>query len=361
MSRTAVSAEHLAAAARAQTDLPAGKVTDVRPAWEDRLPDLWGVTVEAPDRTSNAFFRVSEGRVAVPAGFDQAARELSELQPLDGQPWGGGLIYMVMAAGGTTPGFPDTWSSEEAPLPNGGMRITVEMTEAEVAYAVAGGVGPAPSASSGGRGDTPPPTMATATLDITEDYALQWRYQLGEDDIDGPSGTPAESKPSLSDEQLVAVLDGARLRARAPRAIPVAEPQPSSADPDVLVVDLWALGPVYVRLGRAVAPKLDPSAPISTLVPLLSAADALPPGILPTDLLDTAEVRDRELTAPVPAPLAAWAAGGASRLSPRVAGVKTNEELSQPGRIRISLDDPARYALEVRDGGSWRPADGEAP
>jgi hypothetical protein len=334
----------------------------LRPAWEDRLPDLWGVTVEAPDRTSNAFFRVSEGRIAVPAGFDQAARELRELGPLDGQPWGGGLIYMVMSAGGTTPGFPDTWSSEEAPLPDGGMRITVEMTEAEVAYAVAGGVGPAPpSAFSGRGGETPFPRMATATLDITEDYALQWRYQLGGDEIDGPSGTPAESTPSFSDEQLVALLDGARLRARAPRAIPVAEPQTSSDDADVVVVDLWALGPVYVRLGRAVAPELDPSAPISTLVLLLSAADALPPGILPTDLLDTAEVRAGELTAPVPAPLAAWAAGGARRPSPRVTGVKTAEEMAQQGRIRISLDDPARYSLEVREGDSWRPADGEGP
>ena len=361
MSRTAVSAEQLAAAARAQTDLPAGEVADVRPAWEDRLPDLWGVTVETPEHTSNAFFRVSGGRVAVPAGFDQAARELSELRPLDGQPWGGGLIYIVVAAGGTTPGFPDTWSSEEAPLPDGGMRITVEMTEAEVAYAVAGGVGPAPSASSGLGGVTPFPTMATATLDITADYALQWRYQLGEDELDGPSGTPAESAPSLSDEQLVGVLGGARLRARAPRAIPVSEPQPLDDDPDVIVVDLWALGPVYVPLGRAGAPELDPSAPISTLVPLLSAADALPPGILPRDLLETAEVKDGELTAEVPAPLAAWAAGGARRPSPRVAGVKSREELSQPGRVRISLDDPARYSLEVRAGGSWRPADGDAP
>ena len=106
----------------------------------------------------------------------------------------------------------------------------------------------------------------------------------------------------------------------------------------------------------------DPSTPIATIVPLLSAADALPPGIVPGDLLDAdAEVRDGELNSSVPDPLAAWAAGGARQRSPRVAGVRTDEEMSQPGRVRIKLDDPSRYALEVRDGGSWRAADGEGP
>jgi hypothetical protein len=360
MTRTTVSAEQLAAAARAQTDLPAGKVTDVRPAWEDRLPDLWGVTVEGPDRTANAFFRVSDGRVAVPAGLDQAARELSELEPLDGQPWGGGLIYIVMAAGGTTPGFPDTWSAEETFLPNGDTQVTVTMPEAQVAYAVAGGVGPPPSLPSDGGGVTPMPTMATATLDISGDYDLRWRYQLGGRTIDGPAGTPTGSPPALTDDQLVAALDGARLRARGPRAVPTGEPRPLAGHPDVMVVDLWALGPVYVPLGEA-SPDLDWSAPPSTLVPLLSAADALPPGILPGDLLGTAEVTEGELTASLPAPLAAWAAGGARHPSPRVAGVKTDDEMSRPGRIRINLDDPIRWALEVRDGGSWQPADGDAP
>jgi len=360
MTRTAVSAEQLAAAARAQTDLPAGTVTDARPAWEDRLQDLWGVTVEEPDRTSNAFFRVSDGRIAVPAGFDQAARELRELRPLDGHPWGGGLIYIVMAAGGTTPGFPDTWSAEETLLPDGGTRVTVTVAQAEVAYAVAGGVGPAPSFSSGGGGVTPMPKMETATLDITGDYDLQWRYQLGGRTIDGPAGTPAASPPALTDDQLVAAIDGARLRARAPRAVPTGEPRQLAGHPDVVIVDLWALGPVYVPLGEA-SVDLDWSAPPAALVPLLSAADALPPGILPDDLLGTAEVTEGELTASVPAPLAAWAAGGARHPSPRVAGVKTEDEMSRPGRVRIKLDGPRRWALEVRDGGSWQPADGDAP
>lgn len=361
MSRTAVSVEQLAAAARAQTDLPGGDVTDVRPAWDDRLPDFWGVTVSLPERTSNAFFRVSGGRVAVPAGFDQAARELSELRPLDGQPWGGGLIYIVMAAGGTTPGFPDAWSAQEAPLPDGGTRVTVTMTEAQVAYAVAGGVGPSPSASSGrGGGVTKIPKEAIATLDINSDYDVQWRYELAGRTIDGPAGSPADSPPALTDDQLVEALDGARLRARAPRAVPASEPRPLEGRPDVVVVDLWALGPVYVPLGAA-SPELDLSAAPSTLVPLLSAADALPPGILPGDLLDTAEVAEGELTASVPAPLAEWSAGGGRRVSPRIPGVKTDDELGRLGRVRIKLDDSLAWALEVSDGGSWRTAEGDVP
>jgi hypothetical protein len=368
MTRSEVSAERLAAAARAQTQLPDGRVSDVRPAWDDRLPGLWGVTVQGRDRRSNAFFRVSDDRVAVPAGLDQAARELSELRPLDGQPWGGGLIYIVTAAGGATPGFPDTWSTEETPLPDGGLRVTATMPEAEVAYAAAGGVGPSPVVSAGGGGVTPPPTMATATLDITADYGLHWRYQLRDEEIDGPAGSPAETPPALPDDQLVAALDGARRRAGAPRAMPAREPRPFESHPDVVVVDLWALGPVYVRIGEADTAgarlsslDIDWSASPSTLVPLLSAADALPPGILPEDLLSTARVAAGELTASVPAPLATWAAGGAKQLSPRVQGVRTDEEMSRPGRVRVKLDDSLEWALEVDDGGSWRPANGDRP
>ena len=361
MSRTAVSVEQLADAARAQTDLPGGDVTDVRPAWDDRLPDFWGVTVSLPERTSNAFFRVSDSRVAVPAGFDQAARELSQLRLLDGRAWGGGLIYIVVAVGGTTPGFPDVWSAQETSLPDGGTRVTVTTTEAQVAYAVAGGVGPSPSASSVRWGGvTKIPKEATATLDISSDYDVQWRYELGGRTIDGPAGSPADSPPALTDDQLVEALDGARLRARAPRAVPAGEPRPLEGHPDVVVVDLWALGPVYVPLGNA-SPELDWSAPPSALVPLLSAADALPPGILPRDLLDTAEVTEGGLTASVPGPLVEWAAGGARRMSPRVAGVKSDEEMSQPGRVRIKPADSLEWVLEVQDGGSWRPANGDAP
>jgi hypothetical protein len=355
-----VTAERLVDAARAQADLPGGRVLDARRAWEDRLPDLWGVTVESDDRQSNAFFRVSDGRVAVPAGYDQAARELSELAPLDGQAWGGGLIYVVAAVGGATPGFPDTWTADETPLPDGGTRITVHMPETWVAYAAAGGAGPVPADLRTGGGLAPPAKMATATLDVTADYRLLWRYQLEDGELEGPAGTPAASLPELSDRQLVAALDGARRRARAPRAMPTREPKLLDGHPDVLVVDLWALGPVYVRLEAAAGDTFDPSASPSTMIALLSAADALPPGLLPADLR-AAQVAHGELTASVPAPLVTWSAGGAIQRSPRVPGVRTAEEMARPGRVRIKLDDSRETALEVADGETWRPATGDGP
>ena len=263
MTAAPVSAERLAAAARAQTGIPEARVFDVRRAWEDRLPDLWGVTVESPARRSNAFFRVADGRVAVPAGAMHAARELSELRPLDGQPWGGGLIYIVTAAGGATPGFPDSWRADEAPRADGGVRMTVQMPASWVAYAAAGGVGPAPANASGpsGGGVTPPAEMATATLDLAADSSLQWRYQLAGREIDGPAGAPADAAPALGDDALVAALDGARRRAAAPRAMPVREPRPLPGRPDVLVVELWALGPVYVAAAGA-APGVDWAHPV---------------------------------------------------------------------------------------------------
>jgi hypothetical protein len=355
-----VSAERLAAAARAQTDLPEARVFDARRAWDDRLPDLWGVTVEGESRKSNAFFRVSDERVAVPAGLSHAARVLSELRPLDGQAWGGGLIYVVTAAGGATPGFPDSWHADESPLADGGVRMTVQMPEAWVAYAAAGGVGPAPSGSSGGGGVTPPAEMATATLDLAADFSLQWRYQLGDGEIEGPSGAPADSPPALSDDQLVDALDGARRRARAPRAMPVREPRPLPSRPDTLVVELWALGPVYVP-DRGAGPSVDWAAPPPELVPLLSAADRLPPGLLPQDLESSARVDDGELTASVPAPLVEWAAGGARQRSPRVAGVRSAADMAREGRVRVPLDGSSEWTLEVADGAGWRPARGDAP
>ncbi len=361
MASEPVSAERLAAAARAQTDLPDARVFEARRAWDDRLSDLWGVTVEGEERKSNAFFRVAGGRVAVPAGLSHAARDLSELRPLDGQPWGGGLIYIVTAAGGATPGFPDSWRADEAPLGDGGVRMTVQMPAAWVAYAAAGGVGPAPTGSSeGGGGVTPPEEMATATLDLAADFSLQWRYQLADGEIEGPSGAPADSPPALSDDQLVDALDGARRRARAPRAMPVREPRPLPDHPDTLVVELWALGPVYVP-DRGGGPSVDWAAPPAELVPLLSAADLLPPGLLPQDLLSSAHVAGGELTASLPAPLVAWVAGGARQRSPRVAGVKTEADMAQEGRVRLPLDGSSEWTLEVADGAGWRAARGDAP
>jgi hypothetical protein len=247
-------------------------------------------------------------------------------------------------------------------LPDGGTRVTIHMPEAWVAYAAAGGAGPAPAveAAPGGAGGglAAPPAMATATLDIDAGYALRWRYQLPGGEVDGPAGTPAGAPPALSDDQLVAALDGARLRARAPRAMPAREPRPLEGHPDILEVDLWALGSVYVPAGEPV--EVDRAAPTSTLLALLSAAGALPPGMLPGDLLDTAQVVDGELIAEAPAPLVEWSAGDGIQRSPRVRGVRTGAEMARPGRVRLDLD-ALRWTLEVGDGGTWRPATGGGP
>jgi hypothetical protein len=342
--RAPIAAERLAAAARAQTAIPDGTVSDPRPAWEDRLPGIWGVMVDGRGRQANAFLRVAGDRVAVPAGPAQAARELRELGALDGRPWSGGLMDVVVAAGGATPGFPDVSRTGETPLPDGGMRVTLRAPERWIAYAAAGGVGPVPSgatASFDAGGDAAPAPMATATLDISAGYELAWRYQLRDAEIDGPSGAPAQSPPELSDEQLVAALDGARARARAPRAMPAREPRPLDGHPDVLEVDLWALGAVYVGEAR-----IDWTASPPTLLALLSAADALPPGLVPADLLRTATVSDGELTAEVPAPLAEWAADGARQLSPRVPGNPGHAEMGRPGRVRLRLDGSLDWRLE---------------
>ena len=81
-------------------------------------------------------------------------------------------------------------------------------------------------------------------------------------------------------------------------------------------------------------------------MPLLSAADALPPGIVPDDLRD-AEIADGELRAAVPAPLVAWAAAEARGSSPRMEGVVPADEMARSGRVRIQLHHPFDFELEV--------------
>jgi hypothetical protein len=347
MTAAPVTAEQLAPAARAQAALPEATVSGVRPVWDHRLAGIWGVTVEADDERRNAFLRVRDGRVAVPAGLAHAARELRELGVLEGGSWDGGLIYIVTAVGGATPGFPDIWTTDEAPQPDGGVRVTVRLSEDWAAYAAAGGVGPPPPVSSALGGWAAPPPPGTATLDIAADYALRWSYQLGDDELEGPSGAPAAAPPALRDDELVAALDGARRRAGAPRAMPVGEPGPLDDRRDILRVDLWALGPVYVpATGAAVAAEALGAADPAALVPRLSAADALPPGIVPDDLR-AAEIAGGELTAELPAPLLQWSAGGARVSSPRVRGVVPADDMSRLGRLRIPLDDPSDYKLEV--------------
>ena len=167
----------MARAARAQAAIPDGQVTDPRPTWRERVPDIVGLTVTSADEKvrTNTWLRVVDGRVVVPAGTAQAARELAELRVLDHQPWDGGLIYIVNAVGGAMPGWQDAPHAEETALPGGGVRITIKLTQASLEHALAGAPGPAPGATqpaAGAGGATPPPAMGTATLDIGRDYAL---------------------------------------------------------------------------------------------------------------------------------------------------------------------------------------------
>jgi hypothetical protein len=354
--RDAVLADRLTAAARAQTLLPDGRVSDPRPAWEDRVPGVWGVTVEAGDERRNAFLRVSGDRVAVPAGMAQAARELREMQALDGGDWGGGLIYVVAAAGGATPGFPDVWLAQEAPNPAGGVRITVQMTERNVAYAVAGGSGPMPVGPPSRGGLNPPEPMAAAILEIGADYSLRWSYELSGRRLEGPYGAPADAPPSFGDHTLVAVLQEARRRAHAPRAMPLAEPRAADGLDGILAIELFALGTVYVP-SAGPAPSTRPDQPVPALIATLSAADALPPGLVPIDF-DGAYVDAGELIAEIPAPLVEWAAGGARYFSPRVPGVADTAAMTRAGRARMPLDGSGEWLLEVGDGDAWRPAAG---
>ena len=345
----------LARAARAQVAIPDGSVTDPRPVWRERVPDIVGLTVTSKDEKvrTNAWIRVVRGRVVVPAGPAQAARELKELRVLDKKPWDGGLIYVVHAVGGAMPSWRETPKTSESALEGGGVRITIELRQANLEHAMAGAPGPAPWGSSsvgvggsrGAGGMPPPPAMGTATLDIGPDYSLRWTYRIGDRAVEGPSAAPAASPPQLNAEQLMTALEGARQRARAPRAMPSLEPRLLENISAIAEVPLIGLGPVYVDLrgaaGRSAADRLTAlnpgwaSAEAGDLVTLLSAVDALPPGLLPGDLLPNARVASGVLSAEVPAALVAWAAGGARQISPRVAGVAAPADMER--RIRISM------------------------
>jgi hypothetical protein len=342
----------LARAARAQAAIPEGEVTDPRPTWRERVPDIVGVTVTSKDGKvrANTWIRVVGGRVVVPAGPAQAARELKDLRVLDQQGWDGGLIYVVNAVGGAMPGWQEAPKAAESPREGGGVRITLELTQATLEHAMAGAPGPAPWPTSGraGGGVTPPPAMGTATLDIDRDYTIRWTYQVGGRNFEGPNAAPAPAPPQLRADDLMTALEGARHRARAPRAMPSLEPRLLDDIPAVAEVPLVGLGPVYVDLrgaaGRSASDRLTTlnpgwaSAEARDLVPLLSAVDALPPGIVPDDLLATAQVARGELSAEVPARLAAWASGGARQLSPRMGGAAAPADAERKVRISMKLD-----------------------
>jgi hypothetical protein len=289
----------------------------------------------------------------------QAARELREMDPLAYGDWDGGLIYLVAAAGGATPAYPDVWDTTEHALPGGGVCITVRMTEREVGFALAGGAGqPVGGASSGGL--APPTPMAQATLEITPEYAMTWRYPLDGAEHDGPAGTPASQLPALEDGLLIAALEGARERAKAPRAMPVTEPHVIGDMEDVIAVELFALGTVYVRVGAGSTPArstppLRGGGSAEEVVIELSAAGALPYGLLPLDFVG-AQVNDGELVANMPAPFVEWAAAEGRQACPRVPGAYAPDAMSRRGRARLALDGSLDWTLEVATGTGWTPA-----
>jgi hypothetical protein len=360
-------ADRLAAGARAQVGLPGAEVSSPRRAWEDRVEGVWSVVAEDARDRRGAWLRFAGDRVSVPAGMDQAARELWEMQPLAHDDWGGGLIYVVLAAGAATPAYPDVWDTTERARPDGGVQVVARMTERDVAFAVAGGAGQPEPASTAGGGRAAPPTMTTATLEIGSDYALAWSYSLGGRTIAGPAGVPASRPPRLDDGLLVAALEGARQRSRAPRAMPLAEPHAVDGAGGVIAVELSALGTVYVDVAgaarsRAVevtTARAGSEASVAEMLLWLSAAGALPAGLLPFDFAH-AQVSGTELAASAPAPLIEWSAGLPGLECPRVPGAYTAEAMTRRGRARLPLDGSLRWTLEVQTGDGWAAVDAGA-
>jgi hypothetical protein len=361
---TQAATERVAMVARAMTDLPDGK-TD-QPTRQDipGVPDIYSVSVDTAKLRLNAFLQLVGGRVSVPAGLAQAGRRLAAMRALDKQDWSGGLIYVVAALGGLTPGWPDALVAKETPGERGGTRVTLRVSEPWLLYAAAGGVGPAPRhapiTSTGGA--APPLPEGTATLELGADYSLRWSYALGDRDLGHCEAAAAGEAPTLSDGELLGALQGARRRARAPRAIAIGAPRAYDAA-GVVVVELCALGPVYVDLApganrlAALAPDLA-STPPATLLPLLQAVDALPPGLLVKDLLPTARIEAGELVAEVAAPLVEWAAGDGKQPSPLAQ--RARPDMTRKGRVRLPLGGPIRWQLEVDAGaGTWRRATGD--
>ncbi len=246
--------DRLEAAARLQADIGGGKVTNPRRVWEPRVADVWGVTVDGAGRRSNAFLRVAGDRVTVPAGMAQAARELAAMKVLEGGSWNGGLAYVVAAAGGMTPGWPDSFDAAEDARAGGGVTVTLKMPETWVAWAASGAVGPAPPLPSGGGGVQVPQPDGNAILEIAPDYEIKWRYRFAGKEVAGCGGRPAAAPPAMSDGDLIKALAGARRKANAPRAMPASEPRPLAGTPRSVTVELCGIGPVQVDLDAAGTP-----------------------------------------------------------------------------------------------------------
>lgn len=330
-------------AARLQVDLPEGRVNAPQRIFADRVPDLWTVFVEGTprdQRSGAALLHAGAGVVTVPAGLDQAGRVLQGLRPLrapappsqgrgradaGASDWGGGLLGVINAAGGMTPGWPDYPEAQEERVGEG-VRITLRLPGPWLAYAAAGGVGRPPSSTAGVV-----EPLGTATLDIGPDYALRWSYHLHGAELASFAGTPAAEPPALADAALLTLLQRARQRACAPRAVPLQTPVALPGFTGVYTVNLCALGPVHA-LTAGPEPTQDPVAAAGRLralgvslerppalplwLALLEAVGGLPPGLLASDLQAPQASADG-VSATVDAALLRWAAGGAQGETPR--------------------------------------------
>ena len=365
--------DRLVAAALAQVGMADGEVAAATPVYADRVPDLFSLHVRDEERSSVAVLHVHEERVALPAGLPEAARRLAAWKVLDRPDWKGSLIYVVMAAGGMTPGWSDELVASESPLPGGGVRIELAMPVLGVRYAASGGVGPPPRPASAGGGLAAPEPEGKAVLDIAPDHSLRWSYQAGRDKLATFSGRKATSELALGEAELGLALAMARRRAGAPRAMPAVEPRLLDArHPGIYVVELLGIGPVHVDLeqdeastdlqraaARLGALGADPDGEPALLLPLLEAVGGLPPGLLASDLLDHIEKRrDGALVAELPGPLVSFAAAGGVGLSPRsVSWSPTSQPRWKPrGRATLRIDRGGiHWTLESGDGSTFEP------
>lgn len=367
--------DRLAAAALAQVGMAEGQVAAATPVYEDRVPDLFSMHVRNKERSSVAVLHVRDGRIALPAGLPEAARRLAEWQVLDRPDWRGSLIYVVMAAGGMTPGWSDELMATESSLPKGGIRIELAMPVPWVRYAASGGVGPPPRSGSAGGGLPAPESQGKAVLEIAADYSLRWSYQAGADHFDTFRGRKAAGEPALGEAELGRALAMARRRAGAPRAMPAIEPRLLHArHPGIYTVELLGIGPVHVDLEQDQASTdlqraavrlgelgLDLDAPgePAQLLPLLEAVGGMPPGLLASDLQGhIKKSSDGQLVAELSGALVSFAAAGGAGLSPRSARWNAG---SQPGwkpRGRVSLRverSGIHWTLESGEGSSFEP------
>jgi hypothetical protein len=344
-SPTPIPMERITSAARAQLDLPDGVVESFKRTFENHIPDVWIANTKGTRGRFNAVLHLAGDRITIPAGLGEAGRVLGSLGVLD-KDLNGSLIYVVIAAGGMMPGWPDNLPAPvETKLPGGGMRVTLALPESWLAYAASGGVGPPPPDPGTGGGVRHREPVGEATFELGADRALRWTFILAGKQLGACEAKAAGQPPALSEADLLRVLAVARERTRAPRAMPRTEPR--EVTPGLVTVELCALGPVHVDLrGRKPADVVGEKDP-AKLVALLEATGGLPPGLLASDL-SSVTLANGVLGAEVPGPLVAWAAAGARALTPRAPGALL-DGVAPRGRIKLDLAT-SRWTLEPGDG-----------